>query len=267
MGEGATEVCIQGGLHPGLRLDFYTDMLRALRERFPQLHTHAFSPMEVKWLAEKEHISVAEVLTELKRAGLSSMPGTAAEILDDEVRQKICPQKLSTAEWVQVITTAHRLGIPTTSTMMFGHVETWADRVEHMQVILDIQKETGGFTEFVLLPFVPWNTALGRQFAITPISLAEVLKVTTYARLFFGKDLVNIQGSWVKSGVEGMQKALCCGANDFGGTLMEESISRSAGATHGQRLTREQIEAAITAVGRIPAERDTLYNLKRLSET
>jgi FO synthase subunit 2 len=216
--------------------------------------------MEVKWLADKERISVEEVLAELKHAGIGSMPGTAAEILVDEVRQRICPTKLSTAEWVHVIRAAHRLGIPTTATMMFGHIETWAHRIEHLQVILDIQRETGGFTEFVLLPFVPWNTNLGHQFAIKPISLEEILKVTAYARLFFGKDLVNIQGSWVKMGVSGMQKALSCGANDFGGTLMEENISRSAGSPYGERLTREEIEAAIRAVGRTPVERDTLYH-------
>ncbi|MBI4317917.1 MAG: 5-amino-6-(D-ribitylamino)uracil--L-tyrosine 4-hydroxyphenyl transferase CofH [Chloroflexi bacterium] len=261
IGLGATETCMQGGLNPHLDLDFYTNLLRAIKQRFPALHIHAFSPMEVWTMSQRSGLAVEEVLRHLKDSGLDSIPGTAAEILVDDVRRQICPNKLSTAEWIQVITTAHRIGIRTTATMMFGHIEGWPERIRHLEVIRNIQLETGGFTEFVMLPFVSFNTRLAHRYRLGPISLEEVLKVNAYSRLFFGKDLVNIQNSWVKIGVEGAIRSLSCGANDFGGTLMEENISRSAGADHGQFLTREEIEAAIRRAGRIPMERDTLYNL------
>ncbi|MCL4459029.1 MAG: 5-amino-6-(D-ribitylamino)uracil--L-tyrosine 4-hydroxyphenyl transferase CofH [Chloroflexi bacterium] len=258
----ATEVCIQGGLNPTLELPFYLNMVSAIKQRFPHLHIHAFSPMEVWWIAQRNGLSIADTLARLQEAGLDTMPGTAAEILVDEVRQKICPQKLTTAEWVEVITTAHRLGIKTTATMMFGHIENWHHRLRHLEILRHIQLESGGFTELVLLPFVPGATPLARRYHLRPISLEEVLKVTAYARLYLGADLPNIQNSWVKIGVEGVKRSLSWGANDFGGTLMEENISRSAGSAHGQSLTRDQIEEAICQAGRIPVERDTLYNLR-----
>ncbi len=260
LSHGVTEICIQGGLHPQLSLDFYTEILSEIKKRWPKLHLHAFSPMEVWWMAKRSYLTLSEVLLRLKDNGLDSMPGTAAEILVDEVRKRICPQKLSTSEWVEVITCTHKLGMKTTATMMFGSIETWRERVRHMEVIRNIQRETGGFTEFILLPFVPQNTPLGQMYNIRPVSLKEILKVTAYARLFFGKELMNIQNSWVKIGVEGVKRSLSWGANDFGGTLMEENISRCAGAKHGQYLSREQIKAAIREVGRIPVERNTLYH-------
>jgi FO synthase subunit 2 len=257
---GATELCLQGGLHPELGLGYYLGLLRALKEAFPQLHLHAFSPMEVWWMAHRSGLGLGYVLSTLREHGLDSMPGTAAEILDDEVRRRICPDKLTTAQWVQVITAAHRLGIRSTATMMFGHIEHWQHRVRHLEVLRRIQQETGGFTELVLLPFVPGNSPLARRYRLGPVPLDEVLKVTAYSRLYLGRDLPNIQNSWVKIGVEGVQRSLGCGANDFGGTLMEEHISRCAGADHGQYLSPEDIQRAIRAAGRIPCQRDTLYN-------
>lgn len=256
---GSTEVCIQGGLHPELGLDFYTGILRSLKIVFPDLHLHAFSPMEVLWISRGAGVSLTYVLSALRESGLDSIPGTAAEILDDEVRRRLCPEKLTTTEWIEVMTTAHRLGIPTTATMMFGHIETWQHRVRHLEVLRNIQLETGGFTELVLLPFMPGQTPLARQYRLRPISLEEVLKVTAYSRLYLGKELPNIQNSWVKIGVEGAKRSLSCGANDFGGTLMEESISRCAGAEHGQSLSAQAIEEAIRQAGRVPVQRDTLY--------
>jgi len=256
---GATELCIQGGLHPELGLDFYTGLLRALKTSFPDLHVHAFSPMEVFRISLETGRSLAYILAALRDNGLDSMPGTAAEILDDDVRRKLCPGKLSTQEWVEVVSTAHRLGLRTTATMMFGHIETWQQRINHLEVLRSIQMETGGFTELVLLPFMPGQTPLARRYGLTPVFLEEVLKVTAYCRLFLGRDLPNIQNSWVKIGVEGAALSLSCGANDFGGTLMEENISRCAGADHGQYLSPQSIEAAIRQAGRTPLQRDTLY--------
>lgn len=259
--KGATEVCIQGGLHPCLEFDYYMSMLKAIKNRWPGIHIHAFSPMEVWKIAQTNGLPISEVLMRLKGSGLNSMPGTAAEILVDDIRQKICPDKLTTREWVEVITCAHKLGIRTTATMMFGHIETWKDRIKHLEIILRIQQETGGFTEFVLLPFLKKNTKLSDRYDIKALSLEDILKVTAYARLFLGKELPNIQSSWPKIGVEGVMKSLSWGANDFGGTLMEENISRCAGSEHGQLLLREVIEEAIRKAGRIPAERDTLYKI------
>ena len=256
---GATELCIQGGLHPELGLDFYAGLLRALKRSFPDVHTHAFSPMEVFWITQRTGAGLAYVLATLRDSGLDSMPGTAAEILDDEVRRLLCPEKLTTAQWVEVVTTAHRMGMPTTATMMFGHIETWQHRVRHLEVIRNIQRETGGFTELVLLPFMPGQTPLARRHGLGPVPVDDVLKLTAYCRLFLGKELPNIQNSWVKIGVAGVQRSLHCGANDFGGTLMEENISRCAGAGHGQFLSAQAIEDAIRQAGRVPVQRDTLY--------
>ncbi|MDP2659578.1 MAG: 5-amino-6-(D-ribitylamino)uracil--L-tyrosine 4-hydroxyphenyl transferase CofH [Dehalococcoidia bacterium] len=256
---GATELCIQGGLHPELGLQFYADLLRSLKLAFPDLHLHAFSPMEVFRMSLQSGNSLEYVLSVLRDNGLDSLPGTAAEILDDEVRRILCPDKLSSQQWKEVVTSAHRLGIRTTATMMFGHVETWQHRVNHLDMLRSIQKETGGFTELVLLPFTPGQTPLARRYRLGPVPLKEVLKVTAYSRLFLGRDLPNIQNSWVKIGVEGAMRSLSCGANDFGGTLMEENISRSAGADHGQYLTPQAIEEAIRLAGRTPLQRDTLY--------
>ena len=257
---GATEICMQSGLTPELDLDFYDALFRDIKSRWPSLHLHALSPEEVRYLAQLSGRSVADVIARLKDAGLGTMPGTAAEILVDEVRRILCPEKLSTAEWVEVMRTAHRLGVRTTATIMYGHVETGWHRLRHLEVVRNVQRETGGFTEFVLLPFQVENNTLGKYFGIRqPLTLEDSLRFTAFCRLYFGADIPNIQTSWVKLGPRGVAASLHWGANDFGGTLMEESITRMSGASHGQNLDPDEIEAAIRGAGRVPRERDTLY--------
>jgi len=256
---GATELCIQGGLHPKMKIEDYARILEAIKEEFPELHLHAFSPMEVYHGARNSGISVEKALSILKDSGLDSMPGTAAEILVDEIREIICPHKLKTAEWIEVVKTAHSLGIPTTATMMFGHIETMEHRIQHIMIIREIQKETRGFTEFVLLPFMRENNELGKISREIPIE--EIALTHAISRILLNDVLKNIQTSWVKLGVENALKMLFCGANDFGGTLMEENISRAAGGKAGEHLPKEEIERLIRSVGRIPRQRDTLYNL------
>jgi len=256
---GATELCIQGGLHPKMKIEDYARILEAIKEEFPDLHLHAFSPMEVHHAARNSGISIEKALGILKDAGLDSMPGTAAEILVDEIREIICPHKLRTDEWVEIVKTAHHLGIPTTATMMFGHVEDISHRIQHILLIREIQKETKGFTEFVLLPFMKENNELGK--ISKEISMEEIALTHALSRILLDGVLENIQTSWVKLGVENALRMLFCGANDFGGTLMEENISRAAGGTSGEYLPKEEIERLIKSVGRIPRQRDTLYNL------
>ncbi|MHC1570691.1 MAG: 5-amino-6-(D-ribitylamino)uracil--L-tyrosine 4-hydroxyphenyl transferase CofH, partial [Methermicoccaceae archaeon] len=255
---GATEMCIQGGLHPEMVADDYCEILETIKEHYPKMHLHAFSPMEVMHAVRDSDITIKEMLTELKRSGLGSMPGTAAEILVDEVRRVICPHKLSTSQWVDVITTAHELGIPTTATMMYGHVESWRDRVEHMLLIRSIQQKTHGFTEFVPLPFMPQNNPLGERITFSSGGVDD-LKVHAIARILLFGLVDNIQASWVKLGHKLAQVALCCGANDLGGTLMEEAISSSAGGTAGQYTSPEHLKQLITEIGRVPRQRDTVY--------
>jgi len=256
---GCTEVCVQGGLLPNAGLDFYVSILEAIREVSEDIHIHAFSPMEVHHMAKNSGMEIRDVLKELKRAGLDSMPGTAAEILDDSVRRVICPEKISTSRWVEIVETAHRLGIPTTATMMFGHVESWEHRIKHILLIKDIQRRTGGFTEFIPLPFMTKNNELGR--IVRGSSGFEDLLVIAISRILLYPDIKNIQASWVKLGVKLAQVALYVGANDLGGTLMEENISKSAGATSGEFLPKEEMIRIIEAAGRIPKQRDTLYNI------
>ena len=256
---GATEVCIQGGLHPEASLEDYVAILRAVKGAV-DVHIHAFSPMEVYYVAEKSGIGIRETLRTLKEAGLDSMPGTAAEILVDEVRSKICPAKLKTREWVEVITEAHRLGIPTTATMLYGHVESARDKVEHLRIIREIQDKTGGFTEFVPLSFVHHRTSLYASGASRAGATGmEDLKVYAVSRLYLD-NFRNIQVSWVKLGRKLAQLMLCFGANDFGGTLMEENISRSAGASN-EMMSEAEIRRLIRDAGFEPRRRDTLYNL------
>jgi len=259
----ATEVCIQGGLLPDVGLDFYLGIVEAIKAEFPEMHIHSFSPMEVFHAARISELSVKEALFRLKKSGLDTMPGTAAEILSDRVRKIICPLKLKTAEWVEVVRQAHTAGIPTTATMMYGHVETPEERIEHMLIIREIQKETGGVTEFVPLPFMPYNNPVGEKMIregryATPG--LEDLKVYAVSRILLHGCVDNIQTSWVKLGKKLAQFALHCGANDLGGTLMEESISRSAGASHGESISVEELEWIIHGAGRIPKERTTLYS-------
>ncbi len=262
---GATEVCVQGGLPPNLDGFFYRDILRAIKTRVPEIHVHAFSPMEIVYGVERTGMALRDYLLMLKENGLDTLPGTAAEILDDTVRWRISRQKLTTAQWVEVITTAHELGIRSTSTMMYGHVETPEHWVRHLLLLRDIQKRTGGFTEFVPLGFVPWNTALYRLGKARPgPTVEEHLKVHALARLLLRGWIENIQVSWVKLGRALSQLCLQAGANDYGGTLMEENISRLAGATAGEYLAPEEFQARIRELGRIPAERTTTYQIRRL---
>ncbi len=253
----ATEICIQGGLLPGWDVSSYCEILESIKKEFPELHLHAFSPMEVFHAARNSNMSLKETLSCLKKSGIGSMPGTAAEILVDRVREEICPDKLTAHEWMDVIKTAHRLGIPTTATIMYGHIETLQERIEHLLAIREIQKRTGGFTEFVPLPFMPYNNRLGA--GITVSRGIEDLKLHALARVFLHPHIRNIQASWVKLGKGLAQSALNCGANDLGGTLMEEKISKSAGATSGEYMAPPEFESLIKEINRVPQQRDTLY--------
>jgi len=253
----ATEICIQGGLAPGLVLEDYCRILEAVKENYPRMHLHAFSPMEVSYMSENSGTTVEESIRDLRAAGLGSMPGTAAEILVDRVRAEICPSKLSTEEWRDVIVTAHSLGGPTTFTILYGHVERLEDRISDLLLIRAIQAETGGFTEFVLLPFMPANNDLG--LSSRRIDPFENLKMHALARVALDPLIVNIQASWVKLGRELAGRATHWGVNDLGGTLMEENISRTAGAAEGEVMTPRQFCDLIERNGRVPAERTTLY--------
>jgi 7,8-didemethyl-8-hydroxy-5-deazariboflavin synthase CofH subunit len=263
---GAKEVCIQGGLPHGLPKFYYRDILRAIKDAVPQMHIHAFSPMEIVYGIELTGMSLADYLSMLRDNGLGTLPGTAAEILDDEIRQILSANKLSTAQWIEVIRTAHRCGIRTTSTLMYGHSETPAHWVRQMRLLCKIQEEsvrgeTGGFTEFVPLGFVHQNTLLFQQgLARSGPTLAEHLKVHALARLLLAGSINNIQVSWVKLNRKLSQLCLHAGANDYGGTLREENISREAGATAGQYTSPEDFQALILEMGRIPAERNTTYS-------
>ncbi len=258
---GATEVCIQGGLPHGLPPFYYRDILRAVKGAVPGMHIHAFSPMEIVYGVELTGMPLADYLAMLRDNGLGTLPGTAAEILDDEIRHILSANKLSTARWIEVIRTAHRAGIRTTSTMMYGHTETPDHWVRQMLLLRDIQRETGGFTEFVPLGFVHQNTLLFHQgLARSGPTLAEHLKVHALSRVLLAGSINNIQVSWVKLNRRLSQLCLHAGANDYGGTLMEENISREAGATAGQYTSPEDFQALILEMGRIPAERNTTYS-------
>ena len=257
---GATEVCIQGGLPRDLPPFYYRDILRAVKRAVPGMHIHAFSPMEIVYGIELTGMPLPDYLCMLRDNGLGTLPGTAAEILDDDVRFILSRNKLSTAQWKEVITTAHRCGIPSTSTLMYGHVETPEHWVEQLLLLRSIQAESGGLTEFVPLGFVHPNTLLFRQGLARPgPTLAEHLKVHALARILLAGAINNIQVSWVKLNRQLAQLCLHAGANDYGGTLMEENISREAGATAGQYTSPEEFQSLIVSAGRIPAERNTTY--------
>jgi FO synthase len=257
---GATEVCLQGGIHPAFTGQTYLDVLRTVKEAAPGIHVHAFSPLEVTQGARTLGITVEAFLRRLKDAGLGTLPGTAAEILCDDVRRLICPDKVTTAQWLDVVGTAHRLGLRTTSTIMFGHLETPRHWARHLLAIRDLQTQTGGFTEFVPLPFVHMEAPMYRRGLARPgPTWTEVVLMHAVARLVLGPVIRNIQVSWVKLGATGAGDILQAGANDLGGTLMNESISRAAGAAFGQELPPEQMDALIDAAGRHPAQRTTLY--------
>ncbi|MFQ5850770.1 MAG: 5-amino-6-(D-ribitylamino)uracil--L-tyrosine 4-hydroxyphenyl transferase CofH [Candidatus Binatia bacterium] len=262
--KGATEICMQGGLPRDMSPYYYRDLLRAIRSRVPRIHIHAYSPMEITYGAELTRLPMEDYLMMLREAGLDSIPGTAAEILDDEVRMVLSKNKVSVAQWIQVITTAHRLGIPTTSTMMYGHREKGDHWVKHMLLLREIQKETGGITEFVPLGFIHHNTTLYRQGLARPgPTPEESIRVHALARVLLNDFIPNIQVSWVKMGRRLSQLCLRSGANDFGGTLMDESISRLAGSTEGQMMWPYEFRNLIWEIGRIPAERSTTYKILR----
>jgi FO synthase len=262
---GATEVCIQGGLPRDLDGFFYRDLLRAIKHAIPGIHVHAFSPMEIDYGVTKTGMPLGDYLRMMKDEGLGSIPGTAAEILDDPVRQELSPNKLPAGRWVEIITTAHELGIPTTSTMMYGHVEEPAHWVRHMLLLRAIQKRTGRFTEFVPLGFIHENTRLYRHGRARPgAKREEHLLVHALARVLLHGAIKNLQVSWVKLGFETSLACLQAGANDFSGTLMEESISKAAGATFGEYVSPEEFRSRIRSIGRVPAERTTTYKIRRL---
>ena len=257
---GATEVCIQGGLPHELPPFHYRDILRAVKNAVPAMHIHAFSPMEIVYGVELTGMPLHDYLSMLRDNGLNTLPGTAAEILDDDVRFLLSRNKLSTEQWKQVIRTAHGCGIRSTSTLMYGHVETPTHWVNQLLLFREIQRETGGFTEFVPLGFVHYNTLLFQQGISRPgPTLAEHLKIHALSRVMLAGAINNIQVSWVKLNRQLSQLCLHAGANDYGGTLMEENISREAGATAGQYTSPEQFQALILEAGRIPAERNTTY--------
>ncbi len=271
--QGATELCMQGGLNPdaqieGRSLPYYVQLVRLIKSEFPHLHLHAFSPQEVQFIARQDGLSYAEVIAALQEAGVGSMPGTAAEVLDDEVRKVLCPEKISSAEWLEIVATAHKLGMPSTSTLLSGHIETPEQQMRHLGKVRSLQQASlsqgnTGITEFILLPFVgqeapkPLRRRVGRD---QPV-LADALRLTAVARLFLGNWIVNHQPSWVKLGLAGAAEALTWGCNDLGGTLMEEHITSMAGAQGGTCKTVEELRAAIHQCDRPAQQRDTLYQL------
>ena len=260
---GATELCIQSGIHPDWALEDYEGWLQLASETAPQLHLHAYSPMEVAHMCDRSGLPPREVFERLREAGLGSVPGTAAEVLHDGVRQRISPNKLPAARWVQIVEAAHGAGLRSTVTVMFGHIEEPHELAEHMRVVRALQERTGGFTEFVPLSFIPFNTLLGRTHGIEEISRDENLKHTAAFRLALGRSIPSLQASWVKMGLDAATEALRWGVNDLGGTLMEESISRMAGSYHGVKLDPADLVAAAHRAGRPAAERTTLYELRR----
>lgn len=264
---GATEVCIQGGLPRNLPPFYYRDVLQAVKSAVPDMHTHAFSPMEIDYGVSLTGMDVRDYLRMLKDAGLDTLPGTAAEILIDDVRHIVSRNKLSAARWREIVTTAHECGIRSTSTMMYGHVETPEHWVDHILLLRSIQARTGGFTEFVPLGFVHQNTLLFHEGLSRPgPTLDEHVRVHALARVMLAGAIRNIQVSWVKLTRETARLCLLAGANDYGGTLMEENISRLAGATSGEHLTPAQIEERVREAGRIPAQRNTTYTRIMRSE-
>jgi len=269
----ATEICMQGGLNPtakknGRSLDYYLHIINGIKAAFPQLHLHAFSPQEVQFIAREDGLTYADVILALKKAGVGSMPGTAAEVLDDEVRKILCPEKINSDTWIEIVSTAHRLGMPTTSTMLSGHIETPTQQIRHLEKLRSLQQKSlqnnypAHITEFILLPFVgqdapkPLRKRVGRD---QPI-LQDALLLTAISRLYLGRWIANHQPSWVKLGLAGATEALRWGCNDLGGTLMEEHITTMAGAQGGTCLEVTDLRRAISSLGRLPQQRDTLYN-------
>ncbi len=259
---GAVEVCIQGGYIPEADVEFYLEIIESVKAEFPDLCIHALSPMEVNYAAGISGMSVEEALRRLKKSGLDSLTGTSAEILSDRVRKIICPGKINTQQWIDTITAAHKAGISTNSTIMYGHVETLEERLDHVFIIREIQKETGGFTELIPMAFLPYNNPVGEKmiasgkFSTTGL---EDLQLIAISRVILHTYVNNIQATWVKLGKKLAQVALQCGANDLGGTLMEDQISTASGGSNGEYVSPAEFEWMIKGAGRIPMQRDTLY--------
>ena len=262
---GATEICIQAGLPPKMDGLLYVDICKAIKKELPDMHIHAFSPEEVMYGCSRSGLSVKEYLSMLKESGLGSLPGTAAEILDQGLRDLISPGRISVADWINVITTAHRLEIPTTSTIMYGHVETTEHKAKHLELIRSIQKQTGGFTEFVPLSFVHKEAPMYNHNLVNGIAPGptgqDVIKMHAVSRIMLNNFIDNIQVSWVKEGAKMSQLLLDAGVNDFGGTLINESISTSAGSEFGQLMKPKEIRSLITSAGRVPAQRNSVYGI------
>ena len=268
---GATEVCIQAGLPPKMEGNLYIELTRAVKARYPKLHLHAFSPEEVLYGAVRSRCTPAEYLAQLKEAGLDTMPGTSAEVLDQELRDQLAPGRITVEQWRDIIVSAHELGLRTTSTMMFGHLETQAQWVDHMLFLRQIQSETGGFTEFVPLGFVHHEAPLSyleehKDKRLGPSGL-EVMQVHALSRILLGHSFKNIQASWVKEGEKLASLLLSAGCNDLGGTLINESISTAAGAAHGQFLSPKQLRELIRVSGRVPVQRNTAYDVLKTFES
>jgi 7,8-didemethyl-8-hydroxy-5-deazariboflavin synthase CofH subunit len=268
---GATEVCVQAGLAPGIDGWHYVKLCHALKEALPSLHIHGFSPEEVLYGATLCNVSVHDYLSALKEAGVGSLPGTSAEVLVDEIRQRISPGRITTNQWIELITTAHEVGIPTTSTIMYGHIESSHHRAVHLALLRDIQKQTGGITEFVPLSFIYEEAPMFHRKRMPELrhgaSGAEVMKMYAVSRLMLNSWIPNLQVSWVKEGPKLSQIALLAGANDFGGTLINESISTAAGAGYGQLMKPSKFRSLVREMGRIPAERSTTYQRLRVFES
>ncbi len=264
---GASEVCIQGGIHPNKDGFWYREIIRAIKDVLPEMHIHAFSPEEIDFGVQKSGgMSLRDYLTMLKDEGLGSIPGTAAEILDDEIRKILSPRKLMTQRWIEIVTTAHEVGLRSSSTLMYGHIESPRHVAGHLELLRNLQKRTGGFTEFVPLGFIHHNTRLFQEEgARSGASTPEDLRLLAVARLFLRPYIKNVQISWVKMGLKLGQVGLMSGANDFGGTLMEESISKAAGSEHGDHVEVETIERLIREIGRTPYERTTTYGRRKKS--
>ena len=262
---GATEVCIQAGLPPDMRGDLYEEICREIKKEIPDIHIHGFSPEEILYGATRSDVSIEEFLKRMKEAGVNTLPGTSAEILDQKLRDKISPGRISVKDWEKVIKTAHKIGINTTSTMMFGHLETLEERIKHIVKLREIQKETGGFTEFVPLNFIPSEAPMYKHQLHEGMkdgaSGNDVLLTHAIARIMLNNSINNLQMSWVKEGQKMSQLLLMWGANDFGGTLINESISTSAGSEYGQLLRPKEIRRMVKEIGRIPAERNTEYKI------
>ncbi|MEM9271737.1 MAG: 7,8-didemethyl-8-hydroxy-5-deazariboflavin synthase subunit CofH [Cyanobacteria bacterium P01_F01_bin.143] len=270
--QGATEICMQGGLNPAAKIEgsslaYYLELIATIKNQFPQIHLHAFSPQEVQFIAREDSISYEEVIIALQREGVGSMPGTAAEILDDSVRKVICPQKIDTATWLEIVGTAHRLGMMTTSTMLSGHIETPEQQIAHFGKLRSLQQKAiannypGKITEFIILPFVGQEApnALRKRVGRDQPVIADTLLLTAVARIFLGNWIVNHQPSWVKLGLANATEALTWGCNDLGGTLMEEHITTMAGAQGGTCMSVEELQNAIASINRPDKQRQTIY--------